>query len=483
LSLSPMPTETEKEHARELMVASVKAVRAHDHAAAEENARAFLATGFDGFKVRRVLGVVCERKGDFSGAERHLTKALEYKPEDGDTWFHLATIGIFSETVDGFANHVTSYPEKFPELHRRKANFYKSRTLFKFVRERHGRARAVDWIESAMDLPATRHAVLASITRRDASPATYGRASVEDPRLLRAIDALVAGDPGAAVRSTVAFLDDPMAPRAELEVLVREGPDAGHPIWHIINPHFHLRAAADSDEDVSQARWRNTEAIERGFDPVKIENDYQRWRSGPQARLAGRLIEGVASELGRPPTLVDLGCGTGNWLRFFAEYCGLPVQNLGGIELHEARAAQARAAVLGLLTSGASYDGLSDVVAANIVRGDLLNLDIEGLRTRHPSIDMVTLFVVAGCFDDGQLSTLLDSISRLGPTRVMTTTVTKKWDLWHGREDEDDYFAQAGYQLTSRAWDPIPLVNVPDLEVVGPRSYWVNRSLSLFQRV
>jgi hypothetical protein len=43
---------------------------------------------------------------------------------------------------------------------------------------------------------------------------------------------------------------------------------------------------------------------------------------------------------------MDLGCGTGRWLRFMAEHCSVPISDLHGVELHENRAACARQALM-----------------------------------------------------------------------------------------------------------------------------------------
>ncbi|MDA1310191.1 MAG: class I SAM-dependent methyltransferase [Proteobacteria bacterium] len=477
-----MPSADEIKNARQLMATSIQAVRKRDYGAAERAALAFLAAGFDHFKVRRVLGVVFEKKGETTKAEMHMHRALEHQPGDGDSWFHLNRIKIQLGELENAKSYLKNYKADFSDLFNRKLNFYKLNIIFRYVEEQYGAAAAVEWSLSALDLPETSAAVLASIKARGAALTLHARPLVGDAGLVRALDALDAGHPADAVRATMVFLNNPSRDHSELDRLVVEGPDAGHPIWHVINPYFHLWAAAACEENASQSRWQNTEAIGKNWTWSEVEADYRGWCVGLEAELAREMIGHVTADGVRPPKILDLGCGTGVWLRFLAEFCAVPVECLGGVELHEARAACARAGLLDFLGPGVDQQSVAEVVAANVVAGDLLNLDVEALKAKHAPIDLVTMLVVSGCFNDGELTALLRSIAALSPRHLMTTSVTKRWDFWHGREDEDEYYARAGYRLTQRKWNPERLSDRQSWQAVAPLPYWTNRSISVFAR-
>ena len=477
-----MPSADEIENARQLMATSIQAVRKSDYGAAERAALAFLAAGFDHFKVRRVLGAVFERKKDYIKAEMHMKKSLKYKPSDRDTWFHLNRIHIRSEELDNAKLFLKNYNVDFPELFNWKSNFYKLNANFRNVEEQYGAPAAVEWSLSALELSETSAAILASIKARSSSLTLHARPLVRDACLVRALDALDAGHPADAVRATMVFLNSPSLDHSELDRLVVEGPDAGHPVWHVINPHFHLWASAACEENTSQSRWQNTEAIRKNWNWSEVEADYRNWCVGSEAELAREMIGQVIADGVRPPRIVDLGCGTGVWLRFLAEFCAVPVECLGGVELHETRAACARAGLLDFLGPSNDQQSVAEVVAANVVAGDLLNLDVELLKAKHAPIDLVTMLVVSGCFNDAELTSLLRSIAVLSPRHLMTTSVIKRWEFWHGREDEDDYYTRAGYRLTQRKWNPERLPDQQSWQAVAPLPYWVNRNISIFAR-
>ena len=476
-----MPTNEEKQHAFELMEAAITALGGNDFDTAERNAMAFLNASFDSHKIRRVLGMVHEKKGEFAESVKHLELALKYKPGDEGTWFHLYWATFLLREFENIKLFYANYPKQLPLLYCKKVNFYKLFRFFTAVKGKFGVAGAVEWVMAALDAPESRARVSDAIHGRDASPRRHCVDLVTDSRLTGALEALDTGDSATSVRLVAAFLGDASADLGQLEQLVISGPDAGHPVWHVINPHFHLWATAACEAHKSQSRWRESPLFAQGKPWSEIEPSYRRWVAGPEAALARREVTTIATELRAAPRVLDLGCGTGMLLRFFAEHCGVPVENLSGVELHEGRAACAREALSCLPAALADQD-LAAAVAGNVTAGDLLNLDIAELKAKHGAMDLATLFVVSGCFDDDQFTTLLGSISELAPRYLMTTTVEKRWELWNGRDDEDAYYARAGYELLRRNWDPERLADTDIWQTIAPRKYWPNRSLSIYRR-
>jgi hypothetical protein len=322
------------------------------------------------------------------------------------------------------------------------------------MRAKHGPDAATHWAVAPFESPAGREAVDAVIRGRGSDLDRFAGALVEDRRLTRAINALGTGDPGDAVRAVSAFLSDAQAPRDQLERILLDGPDAGHPVWHVINPYFHLWAAGNLDAAGSQSHWRGSRAISQGVESwAEIQPRYQAWIGGGEAGLIKRSLADISEELRRPPRILDLGCGVGTFLRHAVENCDVPVENVAGI------------------------------VADNLVAGDLLDLDMASLKQRHPDLDLVTLFAVSGCFDDEQFSKLLASIQGLNARYLMVRTVGKSWNLWRGREDEDDYYARIGYELVQQDWLPEPLPEEGLIHILAPRKYWANSRLVLYRRV
>lgn len=430
-----------------------------------------------------MLATVDAKGGRPRGAVENLTIALDLRLDDFSAWVQLSRIYIDAFEPEDGAEFSRGWHDLAPSLFARKIHFYPLSALFVDMRAKHGPDAATHWAVAPFESPAGREAVDAVIRGRGSDLDRFAGALVEDRWLTRAINALGTGDPGDAVRAVSAFLSDAHAPRDQLERILLDGPDAGHPVWHVINPYFHLWAAGNLDAAGSQSHWRGSRAISQGVESwAEIQPRYQAWIGGGEAGLIRRSLADISEELRRPPRILDLGCGVGTFLRHAVENCDVPVENVAGVDLHESQIASVREGLLEL-ADASDQQFLAGIVADNLVAGDLLDLDMASLKQRHPDLDLVTLFAVSGCFDDEQFSKLLASTQGLNARYLMVRTVGKSWNLWRGREDEDDYYARIGYELVQQDWLPEPLPEEGLIHILAPRKYWANSRLVLYRRV
>lgn len=207
---------------------------------AHDLAQQFLAEGLDDFSVRRVLALVDEQRGRPRKAADHLNVALELRPDDFLAWVQLNQLCI--NTLDPAAAVICNrrWHEQLPTLFARKLHFYRLAALFGSMRSTHGTDAAIDWAAAPFEQLGGRRAVSQSIQERGADPVRFAGSLVEDYRLQRAFDGLENGDPSTAIRALGEFLTDPTAPLDQLEQVVQDGPDAGYPVWQVINPYFYL---------------------------------------------------------------------------------------------------------------------------------------------------------------------------------------------------------------------------------------------------
>ena len=209
---------------------------------------------------------------------------------------------------------------------------------------------------------------------------------------------------------------------------------------------------------------------------------YTQWLSVPLDTRA--YLSTLVREIGGPEIkALDLGCGFGEWLRFLAEHEGIAVDNLFGVDFHLSRVDATREMLIDAVENGARCSGeLAGVLAENIWRRDL---------TREPSwqatpvrnIDLVTMFVVTGVFEDEQLQRVLEGLAELAPRYVFVTTVSRRWRLWHGRSDESDFFERNGFQEIRRHWLPERLPSEAGMALLFPKRYWTNTSLHVYRRI
>lgn len=477
MTTSPAPS---LENAKSLEQQALAAFRRNDWSEAETAAKMFLQAGGDSVGVRRILAMGEEKRGDQQAAVDHLQTALHKFPGDAHAWEQLSKLKWRSGR-DAFLTFLRDYPSAYPGLFGKKINYYLIASFYTQFNRNAGLPSVVACAASVMDLPATRDAVRVAIQERDAAPHEHGVEVVEDSRLQKAFRSLMT-DPVETIHHVASFMEDPSADHAQLERLLETGPDAGHPAWHVINPHFHLWCVADLEAANAQSRWRQTEVVSKDTPLNDLRSEYSGWLSEQNASTARHVLEGLISGFETPPKILDLGCGKGFWLRYFAEHCGVPVERLRGLELHETRAANARQGLLDA-KSGAPRSAMEKTaIARNVVAGDLLDKNFLRDLARESVPDIATLFVVTGCFEDEQLAVLMEGLDALGAAKLVVTSVSKRWDFWHGRGDEDAYFERAGYRLAARHWDPEFLPTADRWQAIAARKYWIDRRVSVYER-
>jgi SAM-dependent methyltransferase len=302
-----------------------------------------------------------------------------------------------------------------------------------------------------------------------------------DTTVRDAFQMLAAGEPAGVYEALQTVLHAPSSLPESLSRIVEGGPDAGHPYWHVVNPFFVLwRHAREPRFGTVQNRWVDVEKSAGGPNAETLEQ-YERWQAPPAAASAFlQFLDIVADD---DPTILDIGCGRGFWLRFAAERGGVPIDRLKGIDIHLSRVNSARALLVDAVERGAHCSGdLAATTKRNIFVHSALDLnDVDAIR-RVGKVDIVTMFVATGCFDDSQLKRLLNGVSNLAPKYIFTTTVSRRWSMWHGRDNEVELFAHFGYHQIHHTWVPDHLALTARHLLVAPRKYWTNLAVRIYRR-
>ncbi|MDA1310154.1 MAG: class I SAM-dependent methyltransferase [Proteobacteria bacterium] len=300
-----------------------------------------------------------------------------------------------------------------------------------------------------------------------------------DADLRLGLKAIRAADPAAAIGAYRRFAERCAKLPDSWQQTVRHGPLEGHPIWHIANPYFAIWSTATEDQD-PQGNWRDNKTFNVERDTPDVLASYEAWLESDIPARAPLL--NLLSRLELDTTRVlDIGCGFGEWLRFLAEKGGIPIQNLNGVDFHRGRVAETQRQLIEAAVHGGRCNGdPAAIVKNNIRQQDSLQLRPgENLSIRD--VDVITLFVVTGCFNDDELDRLVGGIAAFSPKYIFTTTVTSRWKMWHGRLNEADFFARHGFRETERHWLPEkPSLN-PLSALALPRRYWANLSVRIYQ--
>jgi SAM-dependent methyltransferase len=267
-----------------------------------------------------------------------------------------------------------------------------------------------------------------------------------------------------------------------LMTCIPTGPDAGHPVWHVINPFYMTWVTADLRERENvQKRW--AENVPNSTQPDSDSDEaYTTWLRGNVPSRA-EFRDFIHRFAGKHPTVLDIGCSDGNWLRYFAEQTGARIEELRGIDIHEYRVAAARNTLAKSFNDDlATLPVRSKNLARNLRKLDLLDPTVPQVFKDFGEIDIVFLFVITGCFTDEQRDIVLPRIASIGARYIFQTNVTRKWALWHGRDDDPERFAALGYREISRT--PTPELLGPENArfLVLPRKYWTNPTVHIYER-
>ena len=264
----------------------------------------------------------------------------------------------------------------------------------------------------------------------------------------------------------------------EFHRVVQGGDFAGHPLWHLCNPFFIPWYRASSESGDVQKSWAGNPSIAAAGDD-DILAAYRRWRH--DVPTTARLVREFVDKIGTDARYLDIGCGTGMWLRFLAEDLGIGLDGWHGTDLHANRTASAiRLLEDWATTSGrpSAAHGLED----RVFPCDVLNQASALTDRLGGNIDAVTLFFVTGCFEDDALERFLKGALANRPRYVFHATVADRWTLYRGRTDDEKYFEPLGYRLTDRKWASDSIDSKSIEKILLPLKYWPNPRVDVFER-
>ncbi|MBT6139643.1 MAG: class I SAM-dependent methyltransferase [Rhodospirillaceae bacterium] len=275
---------------------------------------------------------------------------------------------------------------------------------------------------------------------------------------------------------------------ATLECLqdpIELGRDSGHPLWHALNPFFLLWSAAATQSNQGQnvqSGWRNNAAVrdDQFHSEATATFDDEYIRANPASAHLLNLVHRVTGDRG---TVIDIGCGYGEWLRFLRDHSGVTLDRLFGADIHQGRVDVAKTLLLDGLDSDANkLRTATKALDQNLFQLDLLAMDGIAVKAELGPIDILCLMAITGCFSDDQIAGIIAQIARVGARYIFQTTVLERWGMWCGRENEPEMFASHGYNLVERHWLGIPL---PE-DLVGalaiPGKHWPNWCLFIYER-
>ena len=251
-----------------------------------------------------------------------------------------------------------------------------------------------------------------------------------------------------------------------LNDLIPAGRDAHHPLWHAVNPHFHVWQRAALSAISPQDRWQNTPIVANVKTPT--EDAYRKWCETPN-KERDALLEFIDTE--NPQSIIDIGCADGGMLRLVMETCP-EVVTFRGIDLHHSRINAASEMLQ--RADKSKRNGTAAIVEVH----DLLSADAI------PYADMAMMFQVSGVFDDQQLRHVAGKIGQAGIPLIFEATVIDRIDMYHGRSaaELEAAFGPAGYRMESHRMlgDRMP-VETPSALICAAK-YWLCHQVSMWRR-
>ncbi|MBM3599443.1 MAG: tetratricopeptide repeat protein [Alphaproteobacteria bacterium] len=437
----------------------------------------------DEWTVHRDHGKVLQMLGQRTRAIAPFARALQFVPERADLQHVVAQSLINAGRAAAAADHYLGAVRGIPQLVDRKIAFYTMQQIVDDLSRARGTRAAYDWAIRLLD-----HVGDGFWRERFGRTRTETRSFLADIRdrppaspLDHGIELLLDGRPRDALAAYATCLNDSEALPEKYEVVLETGRDLAHPAWHLMNPFFYLWVEGSLQDEMStQEQWRAPGTFNATRSTEQLLSGYDAWEAAFPAR---HELKRSISELDPPPRrAIDIGCGFGESIRFLAKECGIPAEGIFGCDLHESRVVASRS----LLAATAREMGLSaqsaDTIAAkNIFACDALSWDVDAFTARHGRIDVVTLFVITGCFDDQQLDGFLARVARLGARRIFETSVVDRWDLWVGRKDGSAHFERHGYHRVRRRFPGETLAGKARA-IVLPRKYWPGQQISVYDR-
>jgi tetratricopeptide (TPR) repeat protein/SAM-dependent methyltransferase len=265
---------------------------------------------------------------------------------------------------------------------------------------------------------------------------------------------------------------------AECHQVVQTGEFAGHPLWHLCNPFFIPWYRASSDSGDVQKSWADNPSIAAAGDDDVLAS-YQRWRH--DVPTTAKLVRGFVDKIGADARYLDVGCGTGLWLRFLAEDLGVDLTRLHGTDLHANRTASA-ARLLGNWATTNDIASSPQGIENRVFPCDVLRKTTALKDRLGANIDAVMLFFVTGCFEDDALASFLEGALSNRPRYVFHATVADRWTLYRGRSDDEKFFTPLGYHLTERTWAGDAIHSNSIQKILLPLKYWPNPRVDIFER-
>lgn len=431
------------------------------------------------------LAVALRQTGQRVQSIAPLARVVQLKPERADLQHAVAMALIRLDRAAEAAPFYVKAAHGQVEVLSRKVAFYSLRSIFDALWDGQGTEAAYGtaivlleqvgsavWAGCLGSRRADTWTFLAEI--RDRSPRSPFDAG---------IDHLLAHRPADALRTYADHLKAGTLLPDKYAAVLGRGCDLAHPAWHLMNPYFYLWADGDmQQETAAQDAWRAPDVFDAGRPRSQLLEEYDAWRATPAPSRAE--LKRCIAELSPPAgSVIDIGCGIGHVLRLLATDCRIPVAKVFGCDLHPRRVEAARH----FLTVAAEEQGFSSsdaaaLAARNVFVCDALNWDVDEFVARHGAIDLVTLFVITGCFDDGQLDAFLARVARLGARRIFETSVVDRWELWVGRKDASAHFLKHGYRCVHRLL-PGEAMAGNERYLVLPRKYWPGHQISVYDRV